>query len=112
MLEQLYATLKDRLLAIEGMTSQPYRAKTGNVPKGGIEEFTLGGKNFASLRLTDKYVMMYLGPLLEQDDLNNRYSQQLATIRSGKGCLKITKPEKTDITPVLALFTEGAANWQ
>lgn len=111
MLEQLYATFKDQLMAVEGMTSQPYQAKKGNASKGGIEEFTLRGRHFAGLRLTDKYVMLYVGPLLEQDDLENRYIQQLTAIRSGKGCLKITKPENTDISPVLALLTEGAASW-
>lgn len=112
MLEQLYATFKEQLMAVEGMVSQPYQAKTGNAPTGGIDEFILRGKHFAGLRLTDKYVMLYVGPLLEQNDLENRYSQQLTAIRSGKGCLKITKPEKTDITPVLALLAEGAASWK
>lgn len=72
----------------------------------------LRGKHFAGLRLTDKYVMLYVGPLLGQNDLEYRYSQQLTAIRSGQGCLKITKPEKTDIAPVLALLAEGAASWK
>lgn len=112
MLEQLYATFRNQLLTIEGMTSQPYQVKTGNGPKGGIEEFALRGKNFAGLRLTDKYIMLYLGPLLEQDDLESRYGEQLTSIRSGKGCLKITKPEKTNISLVVALLNEGAAKWE
>lgn len=70
MLGQLYNTIKYQLLAVEGMTSQPYETKTGNGPKGGIEEFTLRDRNFAGLRLTDKCLMLYLSPLLAQDDLD------------------------------------------
>ena len=113
MLEQLYTTLKEQLLAIDGMTSQPYQTKTGTAgPAGGLEQFELNGNYFAALRRTDKYVMVYLGPVLGQRDVNTWYSQQLTPLLKGKGCLKITKPEKMDLSPILALLTEGAANWK
>lgn len=41
-LHQLYDSLRTDLLAIDGMTSQPYIPATGNAPKGGMEEFKLG----------------------------------------------------------------------
>ncbi|MCC5613368.1 hypothetical protein LC612_43505 [Nostoc sp. CHAB 5834] len=108
MFAQFHHSLKEELLAIEGMSTQPYQTKTGNTPQGGIEEFNLHGKYFAGLRLTDKYIMVYLGPVFEQADLATRYEQQLKSIRSGKACLKITKPEKTDISSIVALIREGA----
>jgi len=112
MLDQLYATLREQLLSIEGMTSHPYQTKTGSAPKGGIEQFELKDKNFVGLRMTDNYIMIYLGPVLGQRDKTAWYSQQLTPMLNGKGCLKITKPEKTDLTPVLALLDEGAAAWE
>jgi hypothetical protein len=110
-LEQLHTTLREKLLAIEGVNSQPYQTKTGVGPQGGIEDFTLKGKSFVGMRRTDKYIMLYVGPILDIDHLADKYQQSLAGIRSGKGCLKITKPDKTDLSPVLTLFTEAAANW-
>ena len=112
MLEQLYKNLKQHLLAIEGMIAQPYQTKSGKGPEGGIEQFDLKGKNFASMRLTDQYIMLYLGPALGQADPTTWYSQQLKSMLKGKGCLKVVKPEKTDISPVLTLWTEGAASWK
>jgi hypothetical protein len=112
MLEQLYQSLKEHLLAIEGMTAHPYQTKSGKGPEGGIEQFDLRDKNFASMRLTNKYVMLYLGPALGQADPTTWYSQQLNSMLKGKGCLKVVKPEKTDISPVLTLWSEGAANWK
>ncbi|WP_425290832.1 hypothetical protein [Spirosoma linguale] len=112
MLEQLYKSLKEHLLAINGMTAHPYQTKTGKGPEGGIEQFDLEGKNFASMRLTDKYVMIYLGPALGQADPTAWYSQQLSGMLKGKGCLKVVNPAKTDISPVLTLWNEGAAKWK
>lgn len=68
MLDQLHKTLEKQLLAIEGMTSQAYQTTTGSVPKGGIEQFVLKGKNFVGIRQTDQYIMIYLGPVLSQRD--------------------------------------------
>ncbi|AKD55190.1 hypothetical protein SD10_10015 [Spirosoma radiotolerans] len=91
------------------MTSQPYHTKAGSGPKGGIEQVMLKGKNFVGLRLTDTYLMVYLGPVR---DTTAWYSQQSMPILKGKGCLKVTKPKKMGLAPVLALVTEGAATWK
>ena len=53
-----------------------------------------------------------IGPTLGQADPTTWYSQQLKAMLKGKGCLKVIRPEKTDISPVLALWSEGATNWK
>ncbi|GAB2602445.1 hypothetical protein GCM10027190_57620 [Spirosoma areae] len=93
------------------MASQPYVPFTGNGPKGGIEEFNLDGRYFAGLRLTDKYLMLYLTPLYTFPDLDAAYGERLKPVRSGKSCLKITKPEKVDRAAVAAILEQGAAKW-
>ena len=110
-LQHLHDSLRAQLLAIDGMISQPYISATGNTPKGGIEEFKLMGKYFAGLRLTDKFLMLYLMPLYTCPDLDAQYSERLKPVRSGKSCLKITKPEKLDREALDALLEKGARNW-
>lgn len=111
MLQQLHHSLKDQLLAIEGMIVRPYVSASGNAPKGGIDEFLLNGRHFAGLRLTDKYLMLYLSPLHCFPELDARYAERLKSVRAGKSCLKITKPEKLDRSAVDTILKEGAANW-
>lgn len=96
-------------MAIDGMTAQPHETKTGKGPAGGIQQFMLNGRTFISLRLTDKYLMLHAGPVL---GLTNPKYRELLPIQSGKGCLKITRPEKVDMTVLSALFTEGVAVFQ
>ncbi|MBD2700513.1 hypothetical protein IC229_07700 [Spirosoma sp. BT702] len=110
-LQQLHDELRRQLLDIDGMTSQPYVSTTGNTPKGGIEEFKLIGKPFAGLRLTDKFLMLYLMPLHESPNLDAQYGHRLKSVRSGKSCLKITKPEKLDREAVDAILDKGARQW-
>ena len=110
-LPQLHDSLRAQLLAIDGMISQPYISATGNTPKGGIEEFKLMGKYFAGLRLTDKFLMLYLMPLYTRPELDAQYGNQLKPVRSGKSCLKITKPEKLDREAIDAILEKGARNW-
>ena len=112
MLKQLYENIKEHLVAIDGMTTHPYQSKSGKGPQGVIEQFELRSRNFAALRLTDQYMMIYLGPALGQADPTTWYSQQLKRMLKGKGCLKVVRPEKVDISPVLALWSEGATNWK
>ena len=107
MLASLYDSLKNQLLTIDGMTSQPYQTKTGNGPAGGIEQFMLNGRPFVGLRLTDTFLMLYAGPVLGAAD--QQFRERLKPIQSGKGCLKITRPEKADMAVLSALFTEAAA---
>lgn len=109
--QQLHDALKAQLLDIDGMTSQPYVSATGNTPKGGIEEFKLVGKYFAGLRLTDTYLMVYLMPLYACPDLDVQYGSRLKSVRSGKSCLKITKPEKLDWEALDAILEKGARSW-
>ncbi|UFH54327.1 hypothetical protein [Spirosoma sp. KNUC1025] len=111
MLQQLYDSLKDQLLSIEGIAARPYAAATGNTPKGGIEEFLLNGKHFAGLRLTDKFLMFYLSPLYCFPELDAQYADQLKPVRAGKSCLKIAKPEKLDRSAIDAILRKGSANW-
>ncbi len=110
-LQQLHDSIRAQFLAIDGMTSQPYASSTGNTPKGGIEEFRLVGKYFAGLRLTDKYLMVYLMPLYIFPDLDAQYTERLKAVRSGKSCLKITKPEKLDQEALDDLLEKAARQW-
>lgn len=112
MLQELHDSLRNDLLAIDGMVSQPHNSATGSNPNGGIDAFKLDGKYFAGLRLTDKHLMVYLTPLYQFPDLDSQYGEQLKPVRSGKSCLKITKPEKLDRDAVRAILEEGAAKWQ
>ena len=112
MLQELHDSIKVQLLAIDGMTTQPYVTATGNTPKGGIETFMLAGKYFAGLRLTDKFLMVYLMPLYESPSLDAEYGPLLQPVRSGKSCLKITKSEKLDRDALNEVIGQGAAHWQ
>jgi hypothetical protein len=111
MLATLYTTLKVQLLALEGMQSQAYRSASGSSPRGGIEEFQLHGRYFAGLRLTEQYLMVYVGPVLEATPANSPLLARLQPVRSGKGCLKVTKPEKLDMEAVKALLIQAASHW-
>ena len=110
-LQQLHDSLRTQLLAIDGMVSRPYVTATGNTPKGGVEEFKLMDKYFAGLRLTDKFLMVYLMPLYIYPDLDVQYGERLKPVRSGKSCLKITKPEKLDREAIGAVIEQGVAAW-
>ncbi len=56
--------------------------------------------------------MVYLIPLYQFPDLDSQYGERLKPVRSGKSCLKITKPEKLDRDAIRAILKKGAANWQ
>ncbi len=112
MLQELHDSLKEQLLAIDGVVSRPYVSPTENGPKGGIEEFMLDNRYFAGLRLTDKYLMIYLMPLHSFPELDALYGERLKPVRGGKSCLKITKPEKLDREAVDAILKQGVITWQ
>ncbi|GAA4458048.1 hypothetical protein GCM10023189_29720 [Nibrella saemangeumensis] len=110
MLQTLHDDLRQQLLSIDGMTSRPYSG-TGQTPKGGIEEFLLRDKYFAGLRLTEKHLMLYLMPIYTLPDLNERFAERLKPVRSGKSCLKISRPERLDREALETILTMGAARW-
>ncbi|GAB3694401.1 hypothetical protein GCM10027592_15270 [Spirosoma flavus] len=110
-LQELHDSLREQLLDIDGMTSQPYTSKTGNTPKGGIEEFKLIGQYFAGLRLTDKYLILYLMPLDASPELDAQDKYRIKSVRNGKSCLKITKPDTLDREAIDAILEKGARQW-
>lgn len=112
MLQQLYDSLNDQLLAIEGMISHPHVLASGNAPAGDLQDFLLNDEHFAGLRLTDRYLMLYLVPLYKFPDLDAQFGERLKPVRNGKSCLKISKPEKLDRDAVNQILERGVALWQ